>query len=89
VLIVTEQGDCDRAYRYGISIRNGGVFYDGGVVNFSGQVAPNGNVSVRVKSGNAAATGSGKLRRNDGHGRWSGYSGPSQCSGYWTAERRS
>ena len=42
VLIVTENGTCDRAYRYGVSIRSGGVYYDGGVVNFTGRVQANG-----------------------------------------------
>jgi hypothetical protein len=88
VLIVTESGTCDRAYRYGISIRNGGVFYDGGAVNFTGRVAANGNVSVRVTSGGAFANGTGRLGRRDGQGRWSGQSGGSRCAGYWTAERR-
>src|SRR5436190_1489484 len=27
VLIVTNKGSCDRAYRYGLSIRNGSVIY--------------------------------------------------------------
>lgn len=88
VLIVTERGDCDRAYRYGVLIRNGTVTYEGGVVNLSGHVNPNGTVSVRVTSNNAAAAGSGRLSRNTGQGRWNGFSGPSRCSGYWTAERR-
>jgi hypothetical protein len=88
VLVVTEQGSCDRAYRYGISIRSGHVLYDGGVVNFTGRVAANGAVSVRVSSGNAFADGSGRLNRNAGRGRWSGRSGGGRCSGYWTAERR-
>jgi hypothetical protein len=88
VLIVTQSGTCDRAYRYGVSIRNGGVFYDGGVVNFTGRVAANGAVTVRVTSGGAFASGAGKLSRNAGQGRWSGQSGGSRCAGYWTAERR-
>ena len=88
VLIVTQNGVCDRAYRYGISIRNGGVHYDGGVVNFTGRVLANGNVSVRVSSGGSSATGTGKLTRNAGRGNWSGQSGGARCSGYWTAERR-
>jgi hypothetical protein len=88
VLIVTERGDCDRAYRYGVLIRNGGVYNEGGAVNLSGRVAANGNVSVNVQSSNAAASGSGRLGRNTGQGRWNGYSGQSRCSGYWTAERR-
>lgn len=88
VLIVTQNGNCDRAYRYGVSIRNGGVYYDGGLVNFTGRVAPNGAVSVRVTSGSAFASGSGRLSRNSGQGRWSGQSSGARCSGYWTAERR-
>ena len=52
VLIVTQQGNCDRAYRYGVSIRSGSVNYDGGVVNFTGRVAANG--AVRCASPPAA-----------------------------------
>jgi hypothetical protein len=88
VLIVTQQGNCDRAYRYGVAIRGGNVFYDGGVVNFTGRVAANGAVTVRVSSGSAVANGQGRLGRNEGQGRWSGQSSGSRCSGYWTAERR-
>ncbi|MPZ40211.1 MAG: hypothetical protein GEU95_19570 [Rhizobiales bacterium] len=88
VLIVTQSGNCDRAYRYGVSIRSGHVLYDGGAVNFTGRVAPNGAVRVRVSSGNGFADGAGRLNRNAGQGRWSGRSAGSQCSGYWTAERR-
>lgn len=88
VLIVTENGTCDRAYRYGVSIRSGGVYYDGGVVNFTGRVQANGNVTVRVTSGSAFANGTGRLNRREGQGRWSGQSSGSRCSGYWTAERR-
>jgi hypothetical protein len=89
VLIVTERGSCDRAYRYGVTIRSGRVYYDGGIVNFSGRVTAAGNVSVRVTSGSASASGSGRLSRNIGRGRWNGQSGVDRCSGYWTAERRS
>jgi hypothetical protein len=88
VLIVTEKGSCDRAYRYGVQIVNGNVVYDGGVVNLSGRVAANGRVQVAVSSSNGRANGSGRLSRNLGEGSWNGQSGPSVCSGYWTAERR-
>jgi hypothetical protein len=88
VLIVTQSGTCDRAYRYGVSIRNGGVYYDGGGVSFTGRVAANGAVRVRVSSGSAFANGAGRLSRNSGQGRWNGQSSGSRCSGYWTAERR-
>jgi hypothetical protein len=88
VLIVTERGTCDRAYRYGVNIVNGRVVYDGGVVNFTGQVGTGGNVRVVVSAGDQRAAGSGRLFQRAGRGNWSGASGSGQCSGYWTAERR-
>jgi len=87
VLIVTTAGECDRAYRYGVSIIDGYVRYDGGMVNMSGRVFANGAIRVTVSSGNARANGSGRLNRNSGSGGWSGISGPSRCSGYWQATR--
>ena len=88
VLIVTQRGSCDRAYRYGVQIINGNVTYDGGMVNFSGRVASNGAVRVNVSAGSAFAAGTGKLGRSTGRGSWSGRSGSDNCSGYWEAERR-
>jgi hypothetical protein len=88
VLIVTERGTCDRAYRYGVNIVDGRVVYDGGVVNFTGRVANNGNVQVLVSAGEQKAAGSGRLSQRDGRGSWSGASSSGRCSGYWTAERR-
>jgi hypothetical protein len=87
VLIVTTAGECDRAYRYGVSIINGVISYDGGVVNMSGRVYANGAIRVTVSSGGARANGSGRLNRNSGSGGWSGVSGPNRCSGYWQATR--
>jgi hypothetical protein len=87
VLIVTTKGDCDRAYRYGITIANGDVVYDGGVVNLYGRVGGNGAVRVIVKSGNARANATGRLNRRVGSGGWHGNSGQSACSGYWQANR--
>jgi hypothetical protein len=87
VLIVTQRGECDRAYRYGVSIINGYIRYDGGAVNLSGRVSASGQVSVTVSSGGARASGTGRLSRNSGSGGWSGYSGQSRCSGYWQATR--
>jgi hypothetical protein len=88
VLIVTQRGTCDRAYRYGVTISDGVVRYDGGVVNLSGRVASSGAVRVTVSSGSAYANGTGRLSRNSGRGSWSGRSGSDGCSGYWEAERR-
>src|SRR5260370_9074313 len=46
VLIVTNSGPCDRAYRYGLSIRDGAVIYQGSAaVNVAGRGHPNAPVS--------------------------------------------
>jgi hypothetical protein len=89
VLIVTQRGNCDRAYRYGVQILNGIVIDVGGIVTLSGRVAPNGNVRVAVSSGSSRASGSGRLSGGAGRGNWNGRSGVDICSGYWAAERRS
>jgi hypothetical protein len=88
VLIVTQRGTCDRAYRYGVQIVNGNVTYDGGIVTLTGRVAANGAVRVNVSSGSANANGTGRLSKNVGRGSWSGRSGSDACAGYWEAERR-
>ncbi len=89
VLIVTERGSCDRAYRYGVQISNGYVYYDGGGgINFQGRVAPNGTVRVSVAAGSQRADGSGRLSRMTGAGVWRGQSNTGVCSGFWQAERR-
>jgi len=87
VLIVTEQGTCDRAYRYPVRISGGSVGYAGQAsFNVSGRVGGNGAVTVTVSRGSQSATGSGMLSATDGSGRWRAASG--ECSGSWTAERR-
>jgi hypothetical protein len=87
VLIVTERGTCDRAYRYPVRISNGAVGYAGQAsFNVGGRVGANGAVTVTVSRGNQSATGTGALSGSDGSGRWRTASG--ECSGSWTAERR-
>jgi len=89
VLIVTNSGPCDRAYRYGLSIQNGSVIYEGSAaVNVAGRVANNGAVQVRVWAGQQGASGSGRLSRTDGRGTWRGTGSMGTCTGVWTAERR-
>ena len=88
VLIVTEKGKCDRAYRYPVRISNGSVGYAGEAsFNVSGSVGANGAVVVTVSKGSQSAKGTGQLSANGGSGRWAAGSG--DCSGSWTAERRS
>ena len=48
VLIVTSSGPCDPSYRFGLSIRNGDIFYNGSApVNLNGRVSGNGSVRVQ------------------------------------------
>ena len=89
VLIVTNSGPCDRAYRYGLSIRDGSVFYEGSAaVNVAGRVGRNGMVNVRVWAGQQGASGVGRLSRNAGSGEWRGTGSMGSCAGVWSAERR-
>ena len=85
VVIVTEKGACDRAYRYPIRIRNGALVAEGSSpATINGKVASNGQVTVTVSAGNKSATGSGRLSGAAGTGSWHG----GECSGTWEAERR-
>jgi hypothetical protein len=89
ILIVTEAGECDRAYRYGVSIDHGRIVYDGTAgVELTGTVDPSGRVSATVQRGEQGATGTGRLSGARGRGNWRGRSSTGQCSGYWEAERR-
>src|SRR5581483_2091645 len=87
VLIVTQKGTCDRAYRYPVKIDNGAVGYAGTAsFNVTGKVGQNGAVVVTVSRGDKSATGTGRMSATDGSGIWTAASG--ECSGTWTAERR-
>jgi hypothetical protein len=89
VLITTDSGACDRAYRYSVAISDGYVLYaGGGQVNLQGRVARNGTVRVRVVSGEQWADGSGRLFRDHGGGYWRGQGSAGTCAGRWEAERR-
>src|SRR5215211_6714029 len=46
VVIITEQGTCDRSYRYPVRISGGTIGYAGQAsFDVAGRVAPNGNVA--------------------------------------------
>jgi hypothetical protein len=88
VVIQTDKGACDRAYRYGLLIQNGQVSYAGdNAFDIRGQVAHNGRVHVRVSRGSTYADGIGRLSHDSGSGTWRG-NGDGTCSGHWVAERR-
>src|SRR3954454_16930189 len=80
VVIMTDSGTCDPAYRYRLRIQNGVVHYDGEAdVNVSGKVDPNGAVRVSVSRGQQHADGTGRLGRDAGSGTWSGASTTDRC----------
>ena len=89
VLIITEKGTCDPAYRYSVGVANGQVRYQGdAAVNFNGTVSPNGAVKVDIRLGEQGASGTGRLSATTGTGTWHGIGGTGECAGRWEAERR-
>ena len=89
VLVITEEGSCDRAYRYAIRVENGDLRYQGDAnFNISGHVEGTGKVNVSISRGSQSANGSGQLSDKQGAGKWQGKSPTDQCSGRWEAERK-
>jgi hypothetical protein len=89
VLIITESGTCDPAYRYPVRVANGAVLYQGdAAVSVSGSVDNNGLVKVVIAHGQQRADGSGRLNATGGGGTWAGSSTSTRCHGRWQAERR-
>jgi hypothetical protein len=89
VLIITEKGECDPAYRYGVKVENGRVSYAGDAsVDMNGTVSPSGAVKVSIRLGDKGANGTGHLSDRTGTGTWHGAAANSACAGRWEAERR-
>jgi hypothetical protein len=88
VEVVTERGNCDRAYRYSIVLENGRARYGGSeAFNITGQVQQNGTVSGSISRGEDRANVRGRLSEGFGSGTWTS-SGGRTCSGRWNAEKR-
>jgi hypothetical protein len=89
VLIITEKGDCDRAYRYPLAVADGQVRYTGeSGANVSGTVSSGGAVKVSIRMGDKGASGTGHLSGISGSGVWQGVGGGASCGGRWEAEKR-
>ena len=89
VVVITESGSCDAAYRYGVRVENGTVRYRGEAgVDVRGSVDDSGRVRVTIGRGDQRAEGTGRLTADSGSGTWSGRSPSSRCQGRWEAERR-
>lgn len=86
--VITEDGPCDRAYRYGVKINRGQASYAGDDFDVRGQVSGNGNVRAMISRGSDSANVVGRLgRQGVGNGSWT-TNGLIRCSGRWNAERR-
>lgn len=88
VLISTETGPCDRTYNYAVAIEGGRVQQASasGGATISGQISPDGNIGLGLRSGPATADASGRLRSGKGSGTWT--LAMLGCSGRWTAHKR-
>lgn len=89
--VVTMDGPCDRAYRYGIQVYQGQAIYPGGDVRINGRVSNAGTVNAVIARGNDNAQVVGRLGTvGTGAGTWQTIGGgPISCSGRWNAIRRS
>jgi len=88
VLIHTQSGPCDAAYRYPARIVGGRVVQAENDFSYqiTGVVTSSGAIAVTVSQGLGSATGRGRLSGSRGGGRWSTSGG--QCFGMWSAIRR-
>lgn len=90
VLVITEKGTCDRAYRYEVKVAGGRVHLkNAGPVDVAGTVTAAGAVTVSIKGGDKVARGTGHLSAESGAGTWRGSAMSGTCTGRWEAERRS
>jgi hypothetical protein len=89
VEIVTYSGDCNRGYRYPLRVWQGRVIKADDDPNYSvaGMVTRTGAIGVTISGGGQTASGTGRLRGNIGAGIWHTSNG--ECSGRWSAQRRS
>jgi hypothetical protein len=89
VVIITEAGTCDRAYRYPVRVVNGEMKYEGEAgVTLTGRVDASGRLNATVQRGDQSANGSGRLSSSSGAGTWKGKSATTACTGRWEAEKR-
>ncbi len=89
VVVITERGDCDRAYRYPVRVVNGAIQYlNEAGISITGRVDGSGRLRAVIRRGDQQAEGSGRLSGATGAGTWRGRDNFKQCSGRWEAERR-
>jgi hypothetical protein len=85
VAIYTERGACG-SIRVAVRIVGGRMYSEDQSYQASGTVGANGMVRASVAGAGRSASGSGRLSRNSGSGRW--WSSRGECAGSWSASRR-
>lgn len=88
VEVVTEKGECDKAYRLPVVIEGGRASSGQEGFNANGSVAANGAVQGSIARGSTRANITGRLSGSTGSGTWTTEGGRG-CSGRWVGERRS
>lgn len=89
ILVMTENGNCDKAYRYSVQIENGQARYAGNEgFDVQGNVRPNGQVSGSISYGQDRADVAGRLDGARGTGTWKASGSSRDCGGSWQAEKR-
>jgi hypothetical protein len=86
LVFTTQKGSCDASYNFTVDVSDGVVTHPN-LVRFKGYVARSGSVHASVTVQDKFASGTGRFFGTSGRGIWSGRSGSSRCSGYWTAQR--
>jgi hypothetical protein len=86
LVFVTQTGSCDSSYNFTVNISDGIVTHPN-LVRLKGYVAKSGSVRASVTVQDKFASGTGRLFGTSGREKWSGRSGATRCSGYWTAQR--
>ena len=76
VLIITEAGTCDRAYRYPVQGRRTACSAMRAKLasRFPGAWMASGKINATVQRGEQSANGSGQLSSSSGSGKWTGKS---------------
>ena len=85
VQFVTESGSCAASYNSSVAIENGSVRPLEAGMSVSGQVAPNGQVSLLIRRSIAQADATGRLSAKSGSGTWR--LALLGCQGRWTAAK--
>jgi hypothetical protein len=86
VVFATQAGNCSATNSVPFTVSGNRVSSAGGG-KVTGGISRGGRVSVAISVGLSHASGSGRLARNSGAGRWSGIISGDRCSGSWQAAR--